>query len=98
MKKIFLLIGSALLLIIISGGSVMTYQFAVKDFDKDGSTATSYYLLSFANQDCDDDNNSISPSAVEVPNNGIDEDCKNGDLELSDEFLDGDQDGFTPNT
>lgn len=38
--------------------------------------------------DCDDTRNNINPSATEIPYDGLDNDCSNGDL------VDGDGDGF----
>ncbi len=50
------------------------------DLDQDGFNS---------NEDCDDTDPSINPDAVEIPNNGIDEDCDGEDL-----IIDLDQDGF----
>ncbi|MEA2111706.1 MAG: MopE-related protein [Campylobacterota bacterium] len=53
------------------------------DEDADGFTALE--------GDCDDSKADINPNGVEIPNNGIDEDCSGSDLD-SDE----DGDGYTP--
>ncbi len=48
--------------------------------------------FSLNNTDCDDTNPDIHPSAMEIPNNGIDEDCNGSDLTQA---VDNDNDGFT---
>jgi len=53
------------------------------DADNDGFTS---------DVDCNDDNPNVNPGAMEIPNNGIDDDCMDGDLV---EIIDADNDGFT---
>ncbi|MEA3522497.1 MAG: putative metal-binding motif-containing protein, partial [Campylobacterota bacterium] len=53
------------------------------DSDNDGFTPN--------DGDCNDNNRAINPSATEIPNNGIDEDCSGEDL-----VVDEDGDGVTP--
>lgn len=55
----------------------------LRDSDKDGFNVK---------VDCNDDNANVHPGAVEVPYNGIDDDCTNGDL------IDVDNDGYSSNS
>jgi hypothetical protein len=59
-----------------------TINRAARDDDGDGFPHTA---------DCDDSNAAIHPGATEIPNNGIDEDCRLGDLRV-----DADRDGTLP--
>ncbi len=66
------------------------------DHDQDGYAVSRFKLLAFGEQDCNDNDPAINPAATEIPNNQVDEDCREGDLTLPENLLDGDGDGYTP--
>ena len=47
--------------------------------------------------DCDDNNPNVNPNAVEIANNGVDEDCDGADL-IENVAVDADNDGFDSDT
>jgi hypothetical protein len=47
----------------------------------------------YADEDCNDLDDSIYPGAEEIPDDGIDQDCNGSDLEINN--LDADEDGFS---
>lgn len=70
------------------GAATITYY---EDFDNDtyGSTTVSVVACSQPvgyvtnNLDCNDTDNTINPGAVDIPDNGIDEDCSGSDASLA---------------
>ncbi len=65
------------------------------DADSDGYYSTSCQaLLCTPNGDCNDGNPLIHPGAVDICNNGVDEDCTDGDLICTCTCLDVDGDGY----
>lgn len=62
-----------------TSGALARFLRAGADADQDGYPAQ----WCAETCDCDDGNADISPVAVEIPGNGIDDDCADGDLELA---------------
>jgi arylsulfatase A-like enzyme len=61
-----------------SPGTSLAYGLVNHVLDRDGDG----FMHGFAGGDCAPDNSRISPVAVDIPGNGIDEDCSGSDLSL----------------
>ena len=59
--------------------NVRSGMLGVYDVDGDG-----YLALEDGGWDCDDNNDRVSPGRVEIPGNGIDDDCRGGDASRRD--------------
>ena len=69
-----------------STGGKLVHKLLVKTSDVDGDG----YLAFFGGGDCDEGDAEIHPAAVDIPDNGIDEDCSGEDL-VAEGFLRGGQ-------
>ena len=58
------------------GKRLITVLRKFSDHDHDG------YSAFFGGPDCDDDNPNVHPGAIDIPGNGIDEDCIGGDAQV----------------
>lgn len=59
--------------------TAIAYSIVEGLFDRDGDG----FISAFAGGDCAPDDASISPVALDIPGNGIDEDCTGGDLDFA---------------
>ena len=69
-------------------------EMACPDRDADGYQDGECNRDRLTGSDCDDQQETINPAAVEICGNGIDEDCFNGDAPCVMNCVDNDQDGF----
>ncbi len=57
----------------------LSYALVTRLFDRDGDG----FMHAFAGGDCAPDDPTISPVAIDIPGNGLDEDCNGADLEFT---------------